>query len=275
MHAVFLSDDDMGLTEHLVQGVDLWLNTPRRPWEASGTSGMKVLVNGGLNFSELDGWWAEAYSPEVGWALGDGQEHGEDPGWDANEADQLYTLLEQEIVPEFYSRDAAGIPLGWVGRIRESMSSLTPQFSTNRAVREYTELHYLPLAAAFLERSKDNGAGGVSILEWKRQIEEHWPHLRFGALTVTTDSQQHTFAVQVWLDDLSADALGVELYADGHSPFRIEMTRGPELVGSANAYTFTATVLADRPASDFTPRLVPRHSGASVPLECQKILWYC
>jgi starch phosphorylase len=101
-HVVFLSDDDMLLSENLVQGVDVWLNTPRRPWEASGTSGMKVLVNGGINLSELDGWWAEAYTPEVGWALGDGQEHGDDPAWDAAEANALYDLLEQKVVPELY-----------------------------------------------------------------------------------------------------------------------------------------------------------------------------
>ena len=86
-----------------MQGVDVWLNTPRRPWEASGTSGMKVLVNGGINLSELDGWWAEAYTPEVGWALGDGKEHGDDPAWDAIEADALYDLLEHEVIPEFYT----------------------------------------------------------------------------------------------------------------------------------------------------------------------------
>src|ERR1035437_6863460 len=108
-HVIFLSDYDMLLTDHLVQGVDLWINTPRRPWEACGTSGMKVLVNGGINLSELDGWWAEAYSPEVGWAIGDGQEHGEDPGWEAKEADTLYTLLEAEVSPEFYERDKSGI----------------------------------------------------------------------------------------------------------------------------------------------------------------------
>ena len=98
----FSSDYDMLLAEHLVQGVDVWINKPRRPWEACGTSGMKVLVNGGLNFSELDGWWAEAYAPDVGWAFGDGREHGDDPAWDAMEADQLYELLEREVVPEFY-----------------------------------------------------------------------------------------------------------------------------------------------------------------------------
>ncbi len=121
-HVVFLSDYDMHLTEELVQGVDVWLNTPRRPWEACGTSGMKVLVNGGLNLSELDGWWAEAYTPEIGWALGDGQEHDDAPAWDAIDAEALYNLLEQQVVPEFYTRDEQGIPKAWVTRIRESMA---------------------------------------------------------------------------------------------------------------------------------------------------------
>ena len=127
--AIFIPDYDLLLAEHLVQGVDLWINTPRRPWEASGTSGMKILVNGGLNLSELDGWWAEAYTPEVGWALGDGQEHGSDPAWDAAEAEALYALLEREVVPAFYSRDAQGIPTAWIAKMRESMARLTPQFS--------------------------------------------------------------------------------------------------------------------------------------------------
>jgi starch phosphorylase len=124
-HAIFLSDYDMQLTERLVQGVDVWLNTPRRPWEACGTSGMKVLVNGGLNLSELDGWWAEAYVPDLGWALGDGQEHGADPSWDAAEAEALYERLEREVIPEFYTRNEKGIPTAWVARMRESMAPPT------------------------------------------------------------------------------------------------------------------------------------------------------
>ena len=113
-YAVFLSDYDLVLAERLVQGADLWINTPRRPWEACGTSGMKVLVNGGLNLSELDGWWAEAYSPQVGWALGDGKEHDDDPAWDAAEAEELYDILEKQVIPAFYSRDNNGIATEWV-----------------------------------------------------------------------------------------------------------------------------------------------------------------
>ncbi|HUJ50750.1 MAG TPA: alpha-glucan family phosphorylase, partial [Bryobacteraceae bacterium] len=148
-HVVFLSDYDMSLGQRLVEGVDVWINTPRRPWEASGTSGMKVLVNGGLNLSILDGWWAEAYTPEVGWAIGDGKEHGDDPAWDAADAEALYKVLENEIIPEFYNRDEQGIPRGWVAKIRESMAVLTPEFSANRTVRQYTEDHYIPAAAAY------------------------------------------------------------------------------------------------------------------------------
>ena len=173
-HAVFLSDYDMHLTEHLVQGVDVWINTPRRPWEASGTSGMKVLVNGGLNLSELDGWWAEAYTPEVGWALGDGQEHGDDPAWDAVEANALYNLLEGELVPEFYNRDEKGFPKAWVARIRESMAKLTPRFSANRTVREYTEQHYLPAAASYRVRASDKGAMGKKLVDWRHTFEQKW-----------------------------------------------------------------------------------------------------
>ncbi len=275
--AVFLSDDDMGLTEHLVQGVDLWLNTPRRPWEACGTSGMKILVNGGLNCSELDGWWAEAWSPEVGWALGDGQEHGDDPAWDSHEAEQLYTLLEQQIVPEFYDRDEAGMPASWIRRMRESMARLTPQFSAGRTVREYTEQHYLPMAEMFLNRAANGGKVGASVLEWQQQVEACWPRLRFGSLTVTADGSSYVFAVQAWLDELSPDAVVVELYANGEAngqPVRISMTKGPALVGSEGGYTWTARVPADRPASDFTPRLIPWRPDARVPLECGKILWY-
>ena len=135
---VFLNDYDMMLLAHeLVQGIDLWINTPRRPWEACGTSGMKVLVNGGLNLSELDGWWSEAYTPEVGWAIGDGHEHGEDPGFgDTKEADTLYSLRRSRSRRRIYERDKSGMPGKWSGRIRESMAKLTPEFSATRAIRE-------------------------------------------------------------------------------------------------------------------------------------------
>ena len=275
-HVIFLSDYDMHLTEQLVQGVDVWLNTPRRPWEACGTSGMKVLVNGGLNLSELDGWWAEAYSPDVGWALGDGQEHDDDPSWDAVEAEALYDLLENEVIPEFYTRDEQGIPIAWVSRMRESMARLTPQFSSNRAVREYTEQHYLPAASIYGERAANKGATGVEINNWHKSIKEQWAALRFGELKVETNDEQHIFEVQVYLDDLDSENVRVELYADGDNggaPERVKMERVRQLVGAINGYAYRAGVPVSRPATAYTARLIPHRDEVSIPLEESHILW--
>jgi starch phosphorylase len=275
-HAIFLSDYDMLLSEHLVQGVDVWINTPRRPWEACGTSGMKVLVNGGINLSELDGWWAEAYTPEVGWALGDGQEHHDDPAWDAAEADALYDLLEREVIPEFYARDGQGIPTAWVARMRKSMASLTPRFSADRAVREYTEQHYLPRAATYRERAADKGAVGRQIVDWQESMEKEWPAMRFGKMKFETTGEQHVFEVEVYLSDADPNAARVELYADGVNggdAVRQEMERVSQLTGASGGYTYRALAPATRPATDYTARLMPHYPGVAVPLEAVRILW--
>jgi starch phosphorylase len=275
-HVIFLSDYDMLLTEQLVQGVDVWINTPRRPWEACGTSGMKVLVNGGVNISELDGWWAEAYTPEVGWALGDGREHGEDPAWDAAEAEALYDLLEREVIPEFYARDDRGIPIAWVNRIRESMARLTPRFSANRAVREYTEQHYLPAAADYRERAANNGALGREVVDWQHALDRKWDSLRFGDLRVRTNSDHHVFEVELFLNDLDPNAVRVELYADGingDNPVREEMKRAEPPPDTSSGCVYQATVPVARPAGDYTARVTPRRSGVAVPLESARILW--
>ncbi|HVA76914.1 MAG TPA: alpha-glucan family phosphorylase [Candidatus Binataceae bacterium] len=275
-HVIFLSDYDLLLAERLVQGVDVWINTPRRPWEACGTSGMKVLVNGGLNLSELDGWWAEAYSPEVGWSLGDRGYHGADPLWDAAEADDLYSILEREVIPSFYDRNDVGIPSAWVAKIRASMSRLTPQFSANRAVREYTERYYLPAAQAYRKRAKDSGILGRELLRWQEQIRQHWPAIYFGNVHAETSAGQHLFHVQVYLDELDPDAVAVELYADVHNggaPQRHLMTRGDQLVGASKGWIYAAQVPATRPAEEFTARLIPRHPDAAIPLETTQIKW--
>src|ERR1700678_4260431 len=269
-HVIFLSDYDMHLAERLVEGVDVWINTPRRPWEACGTSGMKVLVNGGINLSELDGWWAEAYRPDVGWALGDGQENGDDPKQDAAEALALYDLLEREVIPEFYARDRQGIPTAWVARMRESMARLTAQFSANRAVREYTEQRYLPGAASYRQRAANQGAGGRQMVEWRRTSGEKWADLRFGEMKVETDGTQHVFEAQVCLNDFDPNAMRVELYADavnGGEPVRQAMTRVQRLAGAASAYAYRVEVAATRPITDYTARAIPNCDGVAVPLE--------
>jgi starch phosphorylase len=275
-HAVFLSDYDMHVTEHLVQGVDVWINTPRRPWEASGTSGMKVLVNGGVNLSELDGWWAEAYTPEVGWALGDGREHNSDPLWDAGEAEELYDLLEYKLIPEFYNRDENNIPKAWVARIRESMAKLTPRFSANRTVREYTEQHYLPAAAAYRKRAADKGAIGKQRVDCRHNLEQKWAAMRFGEIKVETNGQQHIFEVEIYLNDIDPNAVRVEIYADGingGNPVRQEMKRGRQIVDAVRGYIYSVTISATRPATDYTARVISNYDNVAVPLEAAQILW--
>jgi starch phosphorylase len=275
-HVIFLSDYDMLLTEHLVQGVDVWINTPRRPWEACGTSGMKVLVNGGINLSELDGWWAEAYAPDVGWALGDGKEHGADPAWDAVEANALYDLLEREVIPEFYTRDKDGIPAAWVARMRESMARLTPRFSAERTVREYTETRYLPAAAAYAARAADNGAVGRQLVDWRGGLDRKWAAVHFDGVSVETRDAGHTFEVRVCLNDLDPEAVRVQLYADGidgAAPTVADMSRIRRADGASSVYVYGARVPAARPATAYTARLVPHHAGVSVPLEDARIRW--
>ncbi len=272
---VFINDYDIRVAEQLVQGADLWINTPRRPWEASGTSGMKVLPNGGLNLSELDGWWAEAFQPAVGWAIGDRREHDDDPAWDALEADALYRLLEQEIIPCFYQRDAHGIPREWVSRIRTSMAELTPRFSSNRMLRQYVEQYYQKLAHRYHLRSQHNGQIARQLNQWRQHIRSHWPLVHFGNLSVHSDGRQHRFSVALYLDDLAADNVRVELFAENESqaPEIHLMTKGEALAGSINGFLYSCRIETPRPVTDYTPRARPFHPHALLPLEAEQILW--
>ena len=275
-HAIFLADYDMLLTERLVQGVDLWLNTPRRPWEACGTSGMKALVNGVINLSELDGWWAEAYTPEVGWALGDGREHGDDPAWDENEADALYSLLEREVIPQFYDHDRDGIPHAWALRMRRSMELLTPQYSSARAVQEYVERHYEPAAAAYRDRAARKGEKGRKIAEWLRATESDWGDLRFGQVRVETRDGRHHFEIPLNVGKVQPDSVRVELYADafeGTPSERHPAIRARALADCPGTDLYVADVPARRPAEHYTARALPYREGLQVPLESQRILW--
>ena len=274
---MFLSDYDMHVAENLVQGVDVWINTPRRPWEASGTSGMKVLVNGGINLSELDGWWAEAYSPEVGWAIGDGKEHGDDPAWDAKQAEQLFDMLENEVIPQFYDRNEKGIPTRWIERMRESMAQLTPRFSADRTVREYTESHYLPAAKAYKARVANNGKVGKKISTILNSLNQHWGEMRFGEVSIKSTGKQHEYDVKVDFGAVNPDTVQVQLFADGINgdvPTVAEMKLVTKPKGKDREYCYKVAVPSSRKASDYTPRIIPSFEGLSVPLETNLILWY-
>lgn len=273
---VFLEDYDIALAQYLVAGIDVWINTPRRPWEACGTSGMKVLVNGGLNCSELDGWWAEAYVSDVGWAIGDGRDHPE-PEYDATEAANFYDTLEREIIPEFFERDHVGIPHRWLSRIRASMSRLTPQFSSNRMVREYVERIYRPATHAVRRRLTDGGKLAAELEAWQAELQEGWTTLRFGDLYIAKQGASWHFDVQIYLGTIPPESVQVELYADPATaddlPTRLVMERQSAIAGAVNAYLFSADCPSLRPSHHFTPRILPFHAAASIPIEASLILW--
>jgi glucan phosphorylase len=208
------------------------------------------------------------------------------PTWDSAAADKLWTEacgkdrwlgttenLEQDIrrVP-----DAQGIPTAWVARMRESMARLTPRFSATRAVREYTEQHYLPGAVSYRRRAADKGATGKEIVDWRRDWEAKRATLRFGEVKIESDGEQHRFEVEVYFNQLSPNAARVELYAsgtNGDGPSWKEMTRTRQLGDAAAAYAYRVQVPAGRPATDYTARVIPYYDGVAVPLEANRILW--
>ena len=163
-------------------------------------------------------------------------------------------MLEREVVPSFYERDAQGIPRRWVSRMRASMATLTPTYSANRALRDYTRGYYIPLAGAITKRVDPTRARRIS--EWLAHVKQHWPSLRFGDIRVATGRGEHRFEVSAYLDEIDPDSVRVELYADGREP--TTMHREAPLVG-ARGFLYVASVPDSRPASDFTPRLVPHH----------------
>ncbi|MDR3513294.1 MAG: alpha-glucan family phosphorylase [Caulobacteraceae bacterium] len=274
-HVVFLEDYDLALAQELVQGVDVWINTPRRPWEACGTSGMKVLVNGGLNCSVLDGWWAEAYEPDLGWRIGDGWNN-DQGALDAAEALSAYELLEREIAPEFHDRDETGVPRAWVARVRRSMSALTSVFSTARMVSDYVEQVYLPAAGALRGRLADGQTAAKDLARWSARLAHAWPGLHIAEPSVARSDGGWRFTVPVFLGEMNPQDVRVELYADGAAdgPAQvIRLDQGPPVVGAANGYVFAGEAPASRPAADFTVRVTPERAGVAVPAEVALIAW--
>lgn len=282
-HVVLVEDYDLTLAQHLVQGVDVWINTPRRPWEACGTSGMKVLVNGGLNISTLDGWWAEAYQSGLGWAIGDQGEYAEEHNkkGDADDAEQLYQLLENEIVPLFYQRnstqlDDQSIPHAWLGYVRASMATLTPRFSSNRMLEEYLNNYYLPAAAGLDARQKNEGELAKQLLQWDRYLHLHWHEIRCSELQIIKQNENWQAAVTVYLGGINPTNIKVQMIADsaGQQPaLAIELSVLHPVEGAINAYRYTGQFSTTRAAEDFTMRVISAHPQVNIPAENILIYW--
>jgi starch phosphorylase len=214
---VFLEDYDMNVARYLVQGVDVWLNNPRRPLEASGTSGMKVACNGGLNLSVLDGWWDEGYDGENGWAIGAGEEYTDLTYQDDVESRAIYDLLEQEIVPLFYNRSSDGLPRGWLKRMKRSMLTLCPVFNTGRMVAEYLTTCYLPSAQRFLRLTGDNLQKAKSLAQWRQGLQRGWGQVKVEGVEVQAADPMQVggelpVTVRVNLGRFSPDDVEVQLF---------------------------------------------------------------
>jgi len=214
---VFIEDYDMEVARHLVQGADVWLNTPRRPLEASGTSGMKVAFNGGLNMSILDGWWCEGYQGNNGWAIGKGEVYEDTEYQNQVESRATYDLLEKEIVPHFYDRGSDGIPRSWIATVKASIQSLCPVFSTDRMVQEYANRSYTPSYGQWKQLVDDDLALALDLAGWKERTFKAWPAVRIeDASAQVADAvavgSLVPVAATVFLGDIPVEDVAVEGY---------------------------------------------------------------
>jgi starch phosphorylase len=282
---VFLEDYDMNMARMLVQGVDVWLNNPRRPLEASGTSGMKVCANGGLNLSILDGWWVEGYAQDNGWAIGAGEEYTDLTYQDDVESRAIYDLLEQEIVPQFYTRTSDGLPRGWLRMMKRSISSICPFFNTNRMVQEYVEKCYWPSAQRYGMLSADGLRKAGQLAQWRRRLAQAWQQVRVegveanGADPMTVGGQLDVKA-RVQLGGLSPDDVEVQLFhgvvdsfGDIPNPRTVPMSHNGHPEGSG-AWAFQGTIPCRSSGQHgFAVRVLPKHADLGNPFEPGLLTW--
>lgn len=273
---VFLPNYDIGMAKVLYPGTDVWLNNPLRPLEACGTSGMKAAMNGSLNLSILDGWWAEFFDGENGWAIPSADAAGDAAERDALEATSMYDLIEHQVAPRFYDRNALGVPERWVKSIRHTLATLSPTLSADRMVREYVERLYLPAAASAADLTKDSASGARDLAEWKARVVAAWPkvsvsHVESGGVDAVPQvgDELHVRA-KIDLDGLSRDDVAVEvLFGRTHAndelvnPERLELvpdSTGEVDSGEAGVVQFGGTVtLSNAGSFGYTVRVIPRH----------------
>ncbi|RMG85301.1 MAG: alpha-glucan family phosphorylase, partial [Candidatus Dadabacteria bacterium] len=281
---VFLEDYDVNLARYLVQGCDVWLNTPRRPLEACGTSGMKVVPNGGLHLSVLDGWWDEAYDGEVGWAIGHGEEYDDPEVQDRVESLDLYDLLENEVVPLYYTRGDDGLPRGWIQKMKTAMERLTPVFNTNRMVREYTEKYYLPALGLWKRFAQSNYQAARALARWKGRVREAWPGIRVAEVRADDGGERRVgedFPVRcvVHLNGLSPEDVQVELYYGPLDPAgRIahpgRRTLRAEGHRDDGIFEFAGEIPCERTGRyGYVVRVLPHHPNLTSPWDLGLVVW--
>ena len=267
---VFLEDYNMEVARYMVQGVDIWLNNPRRPLEASGTSGMKVPVNGGINFSVLDGWWCEGYDKENGWAIGAGEDYDDPEYQDQVEVTALYEMLENEIAFMYYERSSDGVPREWVRVMKNSMRTVNAEFNTNRMVEEYAQRFYVPCFEQS-SRLRENEAGAArELASWRQNVAKKWPRVRVMEIDAEEQEAQpmgSRFAVRarVDLNELSTEDVVVEIYhglLDRHGEIQTGESETMMLTGDATVgeVEYAGEIPCRRSGlRGFTVRVIPRN----------------
>ena len=287
---VFIEDYDMAVARYLVQGVDVWLNTPRRPHEASGTSGMKATANGALNLSILDGWWDEGYTPETGWAIGGGEEYPDDQFeyQDSVESHAIYDLLEKAIVPLFYERGRDGLPRGWLSKMKAAMQHHAGAYNTNRMVGEYCEICYLPAVRRVRQLMEGDApaARAKTLAAWKARVAAHWSGL--GIETVTADQpdgqdlkvgDQLQVQAEVDLGTLKPTDVVVQLfYGRLDAEGQIDQSQAvPMLIAQSKGegvYVFAGAISCQTSGRyGYTLRILPHHEDLGNPFEMGLVLW--
>jgi starch phosphorylase len=282
---VFVEDYDMGVARQLVAGVDVWLNTPRRPLEASGTSGMKAALNGVLNASILDGWWCEGFTGDNGFSIGTGEEYADAEHGDRLEALDLYRLLEEDLIPMFYDRDASGLPRRWIHRMKRSIATVGPAFNTARMVEDYVRDYYVPAAARFGAMTHDHLAGARALDAWQKKVAAAWPSVAIAAVKDSgegklTAGQRLDVNVEVQLGTLAPADVTVDVYF-GHLAGQHALGKGEavtlrcmgELGGGR--YRFEGAIPALRAGEHaYAVRVLPRHDALASRFATRLIAWH-
>jgi starch phosphorylase len=271
---VFLEDYDINVARYLVQGVDVWLNNPRRPLEASGTSGMKAAINGAVNVSILDGWWCEGYSPEVGFKIGNGEEYDNAEHQDSLESQFLYDVLEREVIPLFYKRDSANFPYDWVKIVKNSMAMASRDFSAGRMVKDYAERFYIPAIETHQRYTADNFKIAKDMAKWKSFLTYNWEKIRVDEIetppleTSPKVGDKIPVTLKIYLGEVSPNDVSVEVLAgnlnsleqmDNYEPVEALRTDGGD-IHTDGIYIYGAEVVC-RESGRFgiAARILPRH----------------
>ena len=284
-HIIFLEDYDINIARYLVQGCDLWLSNPRKLREASGTSGMKASINGVLNISILDGWWYEAYTPEIGWAIGSGEEYDNEQEQDKVESNALYNTLEKEVVPVFYDTGNNGVPRKWIARMKEAMITACKQYNTDRMVNEYIMQFYHPIIKHWEELSAENYAVAKRQAAWLAYLKQNWASIRINSVKMDEVSEikvgsQITVTAEVSLGALKPEDIVVEIYEGNLEPHKRTIINAEtvhtdcvESHGNGN-YTFKGVIRCKSSGLyGYSVRVLPKHDDPNMHYEPGLITW--